>query len=82
MSNEAFIGINDTDFSKVALKLHKQFGHPSPAKLKDLLLKSGNRSDNLLNSIDDVSNSCVICAKFKQDSYATLTGCDPGWYRS
>ncbi|MEL6943456.1 MAG: transposase family protein, partial [Bacteroidota bacterium] len=56
----------NTDTKKTALKLHKQFGHPSPDKLLDLLGKAKMKTSDLEKSITDISEQCDICRKYKK----------------
>ena len=56
---------------KIILKLHKQFAHPAPEKLKKLLVSAG-RGKNFLDIVDQVSKNCEICQKFKR-RYSTQT---------
>ena len=50
----------------MALKLHRQFGHPSAVKLVNLLKSSGSKDAKIVEAVHDVSNSCVSCCKFKR----------------
>ena len=50
----------------MALKLHRQFGHPSAEKLVKLLRDAGNADGSIEEAIIDVSDSCVSCCKFKR----------------
>ena len=56
----------DSDPEKVALKLHKQFGHPSAQKLVKLIKNSNFSSPQLEKKIEMVSETCEICARFKK----------------
>ena len=47
-------------------KLHKQFAHPAPDKLKKLLRDSGIVDESILKSVDDVSAKCTICKRFRK----------------
>ena len=49
-----------------ALKLHRQFSHPSAQNLMSLL-KDGNVDDNeLIAIINDISDNCEISSKYKK----------------
>ena len=56
-----------TNPKTIATKLHKQFGHPvDSAKLKQLVTDSGNNNTELLSAIDEVTESCDVCNKYKK----------------
>ena len=49
---------------KIAVKLHKQFGHPIDGNKLKTLLKNANVDDKeLYQLIDDVTNSCDTCSR-------------------
>lgn len=51
---------------KIALKLHRQFGHPESTKLKSLL-KDAKIEDEILNKeLDKLDGSCQFCEKYKR----------------
>ena len=61
------LDVNDlTDTKKKISKLHKQFAHPQPDKLKKLIHDSGIADSNINNIIQEVTNTCEICQKFKK----------------
>ena len=39
-------------------KLHKQFGHSNPEKLKSLLKDDGNSDPKLSNTVDEICKTC------------------------
>ena len=51
---------------KKILKLHKQFAHPSSERLKQLIRNSGVCDSGIDKLVDDVSQSCDICKKFRR----------------
>ena len=57
---------------KLANKLHRQFGHPSAAKLKELLKNAGLYDDILMKTIDNVSTQCDVCQRFTRTSSRPL----------
>ena len=58
---------NDKDEClKIANKLHKQFAHPAPQRLKKLIQDSGVDNPTVLDMIDDVSASCDTCKCYKR----------------
>ena len=46
-------------------KLHKQFAHAHPDRLKRLVRDSGIDDTDIMHMIDDVSAGCDICKRFK-----------------
>ena len=59
---------NQKDCKSTAIKLHKQFAHPTADKLKTFVKTSGNKDKDLMNAIDEVSESCDICKRYKRPS--------------
>ena len=51
---------------KVAIKLHKQFGHPSSQRLIQMIRNSGVKDSKLENKICQISENCETCIKFKK----------------
>ena len=51
---------------KKAIKLHKQFGHPSLQKLVDLVRKAGIQNEELEKQLRIASEKCLTCVKFKK----------------
>ena len=52
----------------IASKLHRQFAHPTPKRLINLIQKSGLKNRNLEKEINKVSTHCITCVKFKKPS--------------
>ena len=50
----------------VALKLHKQFGHPEALKLKKLVNEAELRDPELLQKIYEVSDNCDTCRRYNR----------------
>ena len=50
---------------QMALKLHKQFAHPSVEKLLKLLKQANMCDGDLIDEIKNVSMSCQVCVKWK-----------------
>ena len=57
---------NPTDMRKVVLHLHRQFGHPTSRRLKLYFSKAGVEDKEYMKLIDDVSQSCETCPKWKK----------------
>ena len=56
----------NTEKRKITEKLHKQFGHSNPEKLKSLLKDAGNSVPELSNMVDEICKKCEVCLKFKK----------------
>ena len=52
----------------IAIKLHKQFGHPKSARLIDLIKTAGISDKDLLDMVKDLDKSCEICMRCKRPS--------------
>ena len=62
------IGSPDDDeheCKKKVTKLYKQFAHPKPERLKNLLCNAGTSDKRILDMVDAVSQSCDICKRLK-----------------
>ena len=46
-------------------KLHKQFAHPTPDRLKSFLKTNGRLSKEISMEIDNVTKGCEICRRYK-----------------
>ena len=51
---------------QTALKLHRQFGHPSSERLIKMLQNAGVKNMKLEKSIHDVRDNCDVCIKFSK----------------
>lgn len=61
------IDINNPDlYKKQITKLHKQFAHPRPEKLKILIRNSGISNKDVDKAVDETSENCDTCKKFKK----------------
>ena len=55
-----------SDAKKVADKLHRQFAHPTSDKLRKLLNDSGRKDSALHGAVEEVTNSCETCLRYRQ----------------
>ena len=62
------------DKKKVAEKLHRQFGHANPIKLKELIKNANIQDDELVRMIDKVSTECEICIKYNRNNARPCVG--------
>ena len=58
--------VKGCDEQKTALKLHRQFGHPTPAKLIRLIKDSGIKNSELERAVEKVSKECDTCRRFQK----------------
>lgn len=61
------VGGGGDDVQKIAWKLHRQFGHPTPDRLIKLIRDAGIVKTALEKAVKKVSESCVTCCKFKKN---------------
>ena len=52
--------------NQMATKLHKQFAHPTPERLKSLITTAGKQDKELFKEIDLVSKNCETCARYRK----------------
>ena len=60
---------NDKENHNIALKLHRQFTHPSQEKLLQLIKNAcepWSANQNLIEEIKTVSINCPTCKKYKK----------------
>uniref|UniRef100_A0A7M5XEQ1 Integrase catalytic domain-containing protein n=1 Tax=Clytia hemisphaerica TaxID=252671 RepID=A0A7M5XEQ1_9CNID len=70
---ELYLTINDLNTKSkeekksIAVKLHKQFGHPvDSTKLKTIVKDAEIKDDELLRLIDQVTEECDICTRYRK----------------
>lgn len=63
---EVLLGSGKDDCDRVALKLHRQFAHPSSDKLKKLLQNANRLDEDLRVAVDRVTSECETCRKYKK----------------
>ena len=59
---------------KVALKLHKQFAHPTARKVVDLVRNAGVNNMKLQNSVHKICSSCDVFKKFRKPTPRPVIG--------
>lgn len=57
---------SEVDNKKIALKLHKQFGHPASSKLHKLIKDAGMNNIELCKEIQHIEEVCDTCQKYKR----------------
>ena len=59
---------------QIAMKLHKQFGHPKSLRLIDLIKTSGITDSTFLDSMKELDQSCEICWPYKKPNLRPIFG--------
>ena len=59
---------------KIAMKLHKQFGHPKSSILIDLIKTSGITDSTFLDSVKELDQSCEIYLRYKKPNSGPIVG--------
>ena len=66
----------DNNDRNMAVKLHRQFAHPTPKTLIQLVRNAGIKNSNLVKEINEISEECITCLK-KQKRFARPIVCTP-----
>ena len=59
---------------QIAMKLHKQFGHPKSSKLIDLIKTSGITDTSFLELVKELDQNCDICLRYKRPQLRPVVG--------
>ena len=59
---------------KAAVKLHRQFGHPTHEKLSHLLKLSGSEDNEFLDVLQKMADLCETCMKYKKKNPRPMVG--------
>ena len=59
---------------KSAIKLHRQFGHPSHEKLASLVKLSGSRDEEFMKALQETAERCETCKKYKKKNPRPVVG--------
>ena len=59
---------------EMAIKLHRQFAHPSSDKLIKLVKSSSQYNEDLCNQIHSVSKNCTICKEYRKPPPRPIVG--------
>ena len=68
MDKQVLFSFKSKSLKKVAMKLHRQFGHPSAERLIKMIRNSGCNNSALEKEIICLSEKCEICKKFRKPS--------------
>ena len=66
----------DNNDRNMAVKLHRQFAHPTPKTLIQLVRNAGIKNSNLIKEINEISENCITCLKM-QKRFARPIVCTP-----
>ena len=64
--NDILFSCSGLSVNQMAVKLHKQFAHPSAEKLVKLIKKSGCFDGDLIKEVQLISENCKTCLKYKK----------------
>ena len=78
VSEETLFGQDDNEIKKKAMKLHRQFSHAPGYKLKSLLKKAGFEKEKFLKAVEEVSDNCEICIRYKKPKPRPVVGLPRG----
>ena len=76
----SLLGDSDKEIRKKAEKLHRQFSHCTAVQLKNLLKNAGVENRQYDTIIEDVSENCDICLKYKKVKPRPVVGLSRGRY--
>lgn len=74
LMNSATDSLDEKSLEKNALKLHRQFAHPPPDRLKRLVKDSGMKDQKILPFIDKVSRECNTCQQLRPSPSRPVVG--------
>ena len=63
---QSLVNLSKSEKEKKAVKLHRQFCHPSKEKLFNLLKNANCTDKEFLNIIELSTDSCKFCCKYKK----------------
>ena len=63
---ESLVDLSKSEKEKKAVKLHRQFCHPSKERFLNLLKNANCMNKDFLNNIESCTDSCKFCCKYKK----------------
>ena len=66
--------VTNEDLKKKVLKLHKQFAHPHPDRLLNLLKEADIHNSSVFELVKEVSASCEVCKRYKKSPLRPVVG--------
>ena len=79
-SQGPILGDEDEEVRKKVMKLHRQFSHCTAIQLKNLLKSAGVEDERYNKIIDEISENCEICLKYKKVKPRPVVGLSRGRY--
>ena len=79
-SQGPILGDEDKEVRKKVTKLHRQFSHCTSIQLKNLLKSAGVNDEQYNKIIDEISENCEICLKYKKVKPRPVVGLPCGRY--
>ena len=58
--------LSNVEKEKIAIKLHRQFSHPSSDKLIPLLKDANINDKQLFDMVKNINGNCKVCQKYKK----------------
>ena len=65
---------SEKEKQQIAVKLHKQFGHPKSSRLIDLIKTSGITDKNFIDIVKELDEKCDICLRYKKPKSRPVVG--------
>ena len=62
------------DRYKTLVKLHRQFAHPPPKKLKSLLQNAGLWRNEYVDLLEEINKSCDLCKRYAKTPPRPVVG--------
>ena len=78
VSEDTLLGENDKQIRKKAIKLHRQFSHCTANQMKMLLKNAGFEQEKYFNMIDEITENCELCLKYKKVKPRPVVGLSCG----
>ena len=66
--------VRNMNKKEIALKLHRQFSHPTAERLIQLVKNQSENCDELVNEIKEVTASCKICMEYRKTPPRPIVG--------
>lgn len=73
-SGSEILNVRNESVDAVALKLHRQFSHPSADRLIKLVKDQGKECEDLINAVKKVSQECKICQEYRKPPARPVVG--------
>ena len=67
-------GMTEQEKNKVAIKLHRQFGHPTHERLAQLVKTAGSQDGRFVEIMQDVATACETCQKYSKKNPRPVVG--------